>query len=272
MAREIRADVRDLHNSQVHGTPRAVPTQGPDRAARPRPSLAPGYISPASAAAAADAEFPEDWPAAEPPVADTPASPEVDAATAAAPWRRAAGPAPRGEAEQAPGGAAEPTPEGRSADSSPAAEVPAADSEEESPRDSEQVDYLVALAAAESRARRKGDSERVDQCVALAAGERRRRAAAGLAAGPEGPLEAADAAGPRVGYAVSLSSEPSTAGVRSIPHSPRSPISSPATPEVYYESLERLEICSIELQDSNQDGGATSSSHGAAKGKGRASG
>ena len=198
-----------------------------------------------------------------------------DCRCAMAPWRRAAGLAPRGEVEQAPGGPAEPMPEGHSADSSPAAEAPAAGSyvdSEESSRDSEQVDYLVALAAAESRARRKGDSERVDQCVALAAGERRRRAAAGLAAGPEGPLDAADAAGPRVGYAASLSSEPSTEGVGSTPSSPRSPIVSPATPEAYYESLERLEICSIELQDSNQDGGATSSSRGAAKGNGRASG
>ena len=218
-----------ISTTQVRGTPRAVPTQGPERAARPRPSLAPGYISPAPAAAAADAEFPEDWPAAESPVADIPASPEVDAATAAAPWRRAAGPAPRGEAEQAPRGAGEPTPEGRSADSPPAAEGLAADSEEESSRDSEQVDYLVALAAAESRARRKGDSERVDQCVALAAGERRRRAAAGLVAGPEGPLEAAGAAGPRVSYAVSLSSDPSKAEVGSIPNPPRSPIPFPAT-------------------------------------------
>ena len=73
MAREIRAE--GLHNSQVRWTPRAVPTQGPERAARPRPSLAPGYISPASAAAAADAEFPEDWPAAKSSVADIPASP-----------------------------------------------------------------------------------------------------------------------------------------------------------------------------------------------------
>ena len=127
----------------------------------------------------------------------------MDAATAAAPWRRAAGPSPRGEAERAPCGAAEPTPEGRSADSSPAAKGLAADSEEESSCGSEQCDYHVALAAAESRARCEGDSARVDQlCVALAAGERRRRAAAWLAAGPEEPLEAADAAGPRVDYAV----------------------------------------------------------------------
>ena len=126
LAREIRADARGLHNSLVRGTHRAIPTQGPERAARLRPSLAPGYTSPASAAAAADADFPEDWPTAESLVADTPASPEVDAATAAAPWRRAAGLAPSGEAEQAPSGAAGPAPERRSADGSPAAGRPAA--------------------------------------------------------------------------------------------------------------------------------------------------
>ena len=211
MAREIRADARDLHNSQVRETPRAVSTQGPERAARPRPSLAPGYISPASAAAAADAEFPEDWQAAESPVADTPAPPGVDAAIAAALWRRAAGPAPRGEAEQAPGGAAEPTPEGRSADSSPAAEA-AADSEEESSGGSEQVDYLWALEGAVRDARRAGDSEWVELCERLAVGERRRRAAA---AEPEEP--AAD-------YAVSLSSEGlSIGGVGSTPNYPEAP-------------------------------------------------
>ena len=95
-------------------------------------------------AAAADAEFPEDWPQAESPVAaDTAASPEVDADLAAAPWRCAAGPAPECGAEQAPVGAAEPAPEGRSADeSSPAAEA-AADSEVES--SSRGLDQISAL-------------------------------------------------------------------------------------------------------------------------------
>ena len=106
-----------------------------------------------------------------------------------------------------------------------------ADSEEESPGGSEQVDYLWALEGAVRDARRKGDSERAELCERLAAGERRRRAAAGE---PEEP--AAD-------YAVSLSSEGlSTGGVGSTPNSPRSPIASLATPEAYYENSERLEI------------------------------
>ena len=122
--------------------------------------------------------------------------------------------------------------------------------------------------------------ELADYCVELADPEgcalppsfTDREVVAGLAARPEGPPLAAGAAGPCVGYAVSLGLGPSTEGVGSIPNSPRSPIASPATQEAYYESLGRFEICSIELQDSNQDGGATGSVHGAAKGLGRASG
>ena len=96
LAREKRAWEREAHNQVVRDHPGLpVPTQGPEsRKERARPSVAPGYQSPASAAAAADAEFPEDWPRAESPVVevDTAASPEVDADIAAAPWRRAAGP------------------------------------------------------------------------------------------------------------------------------------------------------------------------------------
>ena len=55
LAREIRAGVRDSHNQVVSAQPgRPVPTQGPEtRRERARPSVAPDYQSPASAAAAA---------------------------------------------------------------------------------------------------------------------------------------------------------------------------------------------------------------------------
>ena len=95
LARDLRAEARDSHN-QAGRPGREVPTQGPEpRRERARPSAAPGYQTPAAAAAAADAEFLEDWPQAESLVAaDTVASPELDADLAAAPWRCAAGSAP----------------------------------------------------------------------------------------------------------------------------------------------------------------------------------
>ena len=246
LARDLRAEARDSHN-QAGRPGRAVPTQGPEtRKERARPSVAPGYQSPASAAAAADAEFPEDWPRAESPeAADTAASPEVNADIAAAPWRCAAGPAPECEVEQAP--------QGRLAESAPAANA-AACSESESSIDSEPADYLWVLEESERRARWKGNVEDAAEFARLAALERRHRLAVGEPLEPDSP--AAD-------YAVSLSSEGlSTGGVGSNPNSPRSPIASLATPEVYHEEFERLEICSVVF--SNHDGGADGSAHGAA--------
>lgn len=236
----MREESRLLYTQLAQGAPPAYPTQAPERsAARPRPSVAPGWLSPAEAAAAADAEFPEDWPAREPPVAVTAAPPVVDAALAAAPWRRAARPAPEGEADQAPTGAAEPAPEGRPAESSPAAEAAASSEDEGS----------------------STDSERAEEGARLAAVARHNQAA--TASEPEEP--AAD-------YAVSLSSEglSGAEGAGSTPNSPRSPPTSPATPEAYYEDFERLEICSIGF--SNHDGSATGSTRGAAAGNDGASG
>ena len=156
LARDIRAEARDSHNQA--GLPgRAVPTKGPElRREWARPSVAPAYKSPASAAAAADAEFPEDWPRAESPAAaDTAASLEVNADIAAAPWRCAAGPAPECEVEQAPPGAAEPAPEGRPAEGAPAANA-AACSESESSIGSEPADYFWVLDESERRGPAEG--------------------------------------------------------------------------------------------------------------------
>ena len=83
LARDLRAEARDSYNRALTG--RAVPIQGPEvRKERAHPSVAPGYQSPASAAAAADAEFPEDWPQAESPVA-------ADTAAALCGWACAGG-------------------------------------------------------------------------------------------------------------------------------------------------------------------------------------
>ena len=258
LARDLRAEARDSHN-QAGWPGRAVPTQGPEpRRERARPSVAPGYQTPAAAAAAADAEFPEDWPQAESPVpADTAASPEVDADLAAAPWRCAAGLAPECEVEEAPAGAAAPPPEGRAADDgSPAAEAAADSESESSPRGSDQISALDHYERCAEIFRGAGDFEKVSRYEELAAKERACLAAAGEAAAE---------------YAVSLSSEGlSTGGVGSNQNSPRSSIASPATPEAYHEDFERLEICSVEF--GNHDGGADCSAHGAAASHGGASG
>lgn len=213
LARDLRAEARDSH-TQAGRPGRAVPTQGPEpRRELARPSLAPGYLTSAAAAAAADAEFPEDWPRAESPEAvDTAASPEVNADIAAARWRCAAGPAFESEVEQAP--------QGRLAESAPVA-VAAACSESESSIESEPADYLWVLEESERRARRKGNVEDAAEFARLAALERAHRIAVGEPLEPDSP--AAD-------YEVSLGSEGlSTGGVGSNPNSPRSPIAPPAS-------------------------------------------
>ena len=84
-----------LINSSPTTTTWGAPLHGQEGAqGRPRPSRAPGWISPASAAAAAHTEF---RIAGGLEVVDTAASLEVDAWIAAAPWRHAAGPAPERE-------------------------------------------------------------------------------------------------------------------------------------------------------------------------------
>ena len=268
LAREIRAGVRDSLCQAARDQPgRPVPTQGPEaRRERARPSVAPGYQSPASAAAAADAEFPEDWPRAESPevVADTAASPEVDAAIAAAPWRRAAGP----QAKRAAPNAAEPPPEGRAAEDPPAAGAAAGGSsaaedaessgvESEHGEDSEPIGYLTDLEYAIERARDVGDQVAAARLEELAAEER--ACPAGWPTQPRRPQAAK--------HEVSLSSE----GELSTPTpraSSRSRSRSPDTPEAYREfdradrefdrEFELLEICSLEY------GGTGSSSGGAA--------
>ena len=272
LAREIRAGVRDSHNQVVSAQPgRPVPTQGPaTRKERPRPSVAPGYLSPASAAAAADAEFPEDWPRAESPVADTAASPEVDADIAAAPWRRAAGP----QAKRAPACAAEPPPEGRAAEDPPAAEAAAGEDHESSPlseyspHGSEQVSLLEHYENCVDLYRRQGDLALAARYEGYAAEERRLSGLGGSDSESEPPA---------AGHEVSLSSEGELS--TSTPRVSRSRSRSPDTPEVYREfdradrefdrEFERLEICSLEF---SQDGGAGSSSGGAAEGHDGASG
>ena len=275
LAREIRAGVRDSHNQVVSAQPgRPVPTQGPaTRKERPRPSVAPGYQSPASAAAAADAEFPEDWPRAESPVAeadtaaspevdvdlavDTAAAPEVGAAIAAAPWRRAAGP----QAKQAPERAEEQAPE-RAEDS---------ESCSGSEHGSEQVTLLEHYNGCAADARAAGDLALAARYEGYAAEERR---LCGLGGGSS---DSESSEPPAAGHEVSLSSEGELS--TSTPRASRSRSRSPDTPEVYREfdrddrefdrEFERLEICSLEF---SQDGGAGSSSGGAAAGHDGASG
>ena len=257
LARDLRAEARDAH-SQAGRPGRAVPTQGPElRRERARPSVAPEYQTSAAAAAAADAEFPEDWPQAESPVAaDTAASPEVDADLAAAPWRCAAGPAPECEVEEAPAGAAAPPPEGQATEEgSPAAEAAADSESESSSRGSDQISAFDHYERCAETARGAGDFEKVAQFEALAATERARLAAAGEAAAE---------------YAVSLSSEGlSSGGVGSTPNSPRSPVASPPTPEAYHVDFKRLEICSVGFSN---HGGTDSGANGAAATNGGASG
>ena len=273
LAREKRAWEREAHNQVVRDHPGLpVPTQGPEsRKERARPSVAPGYQSPASAAAAADAEFPEDWPRAESPVADTAASPEVDADIAAAPWRRAAGP----QAKRAPACAAEPPPEGRAAEDPPAAEAAAGEDHESSPESeysphgSEQVSLLEHYENCVDLYRRQGDLALAARYEGYAAEERR---LCGLGGSDDESSEP-----PAAGYEVSLSSEGELS--TSTPRASRSRSRSPDTPEVYREfdradrefdrEFERLEICSIEF---SQDGGAGSSSGGAAASHDGASG
>ena len=264
LAREIRAGVRDSHNQVVSAQPgRPVPTQGPTtRTERPRPSLAPGYLSPASAAAAADAEFPEDWPRAESPVAEanSAAAPEVGAAVAAAPWRRAAGP----QAKQAPERAEEQAPE-RAEDS---------ESCSGSEHGSEQVTLLEHYNGCAADARAKGDEALAARYLGYAEEERR---LCGLGGRRGGSSDTESSEPPAAGYEVSLSSEGELS--TSTPRASRSRSRSPDTPEVYREfdrddrefdrEFERLEICSIEF---SQDGGAGSSSGGAAAGHDGASG
>ena len=278
LAREIRAGVRDSHNQVPSAQPgRPVPTQGPAaRKERARPSVAPGYQSPASAAAAADAEFPEDWPRAESPVAeadtaaspevdvdlavDTAAAPEVGAAIAAAPWRRAAGP----QAKQAPERAEEQAPE-RAEDS---------ESCSGSEHGSEQVTLLEHYNGCAADARAKGDEALAARYLGYAEEERR---LCGLGGRRGGSSDTESSEPPAAGYEVSLSSEGELS--TSTPRASRSRSRSPDTPEVYREfdrddrefdrEFERLEICSIEF---SQDGGAGSSSGGAAAGHDGASG
>ena len=267
LAREIRAGVRESHNQVVSAQPgRPVPTQGPEtRKERARPSVAPGYQSPASAAAAADAEFPEDWPRAESPVAeadtaaspevdvdlavDTAAAPEVGAAIAAAPWRRAAGP----QAKQAPACAED------------------SESCSGSEHGSEQVTLLEHYNGCAADARAAGDLALAARYEGYAAEERR---LCGLGGGRS---DSESSEPPAAGHEVSLSSEGELS--TSTPRASRSRSRSPDTPEVYREfdrddrefdrEFERLEICSIEF---SQDGGAGSSSGGAAAGHDGASG
>ena len=287
LAREIRAGVRDSHNQVVSAQPgRPVPTQGPTtRTERPRPSIAPGYLSPASAAAAADAEFPEDWPRAESPVAEanSAAAPEVGAAVAAAPWRRAAGPqaeraperaaaapwrrAAGPQANRAPVSAAEPQPEGRAADED-------SESCSGSEHGSEQVTLLEHYNGCAADARAKGDEALAARYLGYAEEERR---LCGLGGRRGGSSDTESSEPPAAGYEVSLSSEGELS--TSTPRASRSRSRSPDTPEVYREfdrddrefdrEFERLEICSLEF---SQDGGAGSSSGGAAAGHDGASG
>ena len=283
-ARDKRAWAREAHNQEVRDRPgHPVPTQGPEaRKERARPSVAPGYQSPASAAAAADAEFPEDWPPygrAESPVAEP--GPAASAATAAdaaadagstedwlqaefpeeenanfaaAPWRRAAGP----QAEPAPARAAEPPPQEQADESS----------ESESSHGSDPIPLLEHYENCVKLYRAQGDLELAARYEGYAAEERR---LCGLGGSDDESSEP-----PAAGYEVSLSSEGELS--TSTPRESRSRSRSPDTPEVYREfdrddrefdrEFERLEICSLEF---SQDGGAGSSSGGAAEGHGGAS-
>ena len=271
LAREIRAEARDSHNLVASAHPgRPVPTQGPEvRKERARPSVAPGYQSPASAAAAADAEFPEDWPRAESPEVKvhTAAPPEVDADIAAAPWRRAAGP----QAKRALVSAAEPQPEGRAAKDPPAAEAAAGEDRGAPSRGTK----LIVLGE-RNKDREDPKTEQSDLVLTARdecdAPEERRQCSPGDGSESLSPSEQR-----ATGHDVSLSSEGELS--TSTPRESRSRSRSPDTPEVYREfdrddrefdrEFERLEICSLEI---GQDGGAGSSSGGAAKGHGRTSG
>ena len=278
LAREIRAGVRDSLCQAARDQPgRPVPTQGPEaRRERARPSVAPGYQSPASAAAAADAEFPEDWPRAESPEpprrrcpakVQTAAPPAADADIAAAPWRRAAGP----QAKRALVSAAAPQPEGRAAKDPPAAEAAAGEDRGAPSRGTK----LIVLRE-RNKDRKDPNTEQSDLVLTARdecdAPEERRQCSPG-----DGDSDSEPSGQRATGHDVSLSSEGELS--TSTPRESRSRSRSPDTPEVYREfdrddrefdrEFERLEICSLEI---GQDGGAGSSSGGAAKGHGRTSG